>query len=198
MGRYALAITGASGSAYGLRVLEQLLSGGHDVVLTMTEAGRDVTGHEIGFDLPLEEPADAVLRFLELPATCELRVACPGDLFDPIASGSSQLDAMVVAPASMGFCASVAAGLGSDLPERAADVCLKEKRPLIMVPRETPLSIIHLRNLTVLAEAGATVLPAMPAYYQRPATIDDQINFIAGKVLDALGIEHELFVRWGE
>ena len=139
MGHYALAITGASGSAYGLRVLEQLLSGGHDVVLTMTEAGRDVTGHEIGFDLPAEEPAQAVLRFLELPAVCNLRVACPGDLFDPIASGSHMLDAMIVAPASMGFCASVAAGMGSDLPERAADVCLKEKRPLIMVPRETPL-----------------------------------------------------------
>ena len=107
-------------------------------------------------------------------------------------------DAMIVAPASMGFCASVAAGLGSNLPERAADVALKEKRPLIMVPRETPLSLIHLRNLTSLAEAGATILPAMPAFYQRPATIDDQINFIAGKVLDAVGIEHELFTRWGE
>jgi 4-hydroxy-3-polyprenylbenzoate decarboxylase len=198
VGHYILAVTGASGSAYGLRILEQLLSKGHDVVLTMTETGRDVTGHEIGFDLPAEDPAEAVLRFLELPADCGLRVACPGDLFDPVASGSHRIDAMIVAPASMGFCASVAAGLGSDLPERAADVCLKEKRPVIFVPRETPLSLIHLRNLTTLAEAGATILPAMPGYYQRPATIDDQINFIAGKVLDALGVEHDLFTRWGD
>jgi 4-hydroxy-3-polyprenylbenzoate decarboxylase len=198
LGQYILAVTGASGSAYGLRVLEQLLSKGHDVVLTMTEAGRDVTAHEIGFELPAEEPASAVLKFLELPAECGLRVACPGDLFDPIASGSHRADAMLVAPASMGFCASVAAGLGSDLPERAADVMLKEKRPLVFVPRETPLSLIHLRNLTTLAEAGATILPAMPAFYQRPATIDDQINFIAGRVLDQLGIEHDLFPRWGE
>jgi 4-hydroxy-3-polyprenylbenzoate decarboxylase len=198
VGHYILAITGASGSAYGLRVLEQLLSKGHDVVLTMTESGRDVTGHEIGFDLPAEDPAAAVLGFLELPAESRLRVACPDDLFDPIASGSHQADAMLVAPASMGFCASVAAGLGSDLPERAADVMLKEKRPLVLLPRETPLSVIHLRNLTSLAEAGAVIVPAMPAFYQRPATIDDQINFVAGKVLDQLGIEHDLFVRWGE
>jgi 4-hydroxy-3-polyprenylbenzoate decarboxylase len=97
----------------------------------------------------------------------------------------------------MGFCASVAAGLAADLPERAADVMLKERRPLVMVPRETPLSLVHLRNLTALAEAGAVIVPAMPAFYHRPKTLDDAVNFVVGKVLDVLGIEHHLFERWG-
>jgi 4-hydroxy-3-polyprenylbenzoate decarboxylase len=98
----------------------------------------------------------------------------------------------------MGFCATVASGLARDLPERAADVMLKERRPLVLVPRETPLSLVHLRNLAALTEAGAVICPAMPAFYQHPTTIDDLVNFVVGKVLDLLGIEHDLFVRWGE
>ena len=97
----------------------------------------------------------------------------------------------------MGFCASVAAGTASDLPERAADVMLKERRPLVFVPRETPLSLIHLRNLTALTEAGAIIVPAMPAFYQRPETLDDAVNFVVGKVLDVVGVDHSLFERWG-
>lgn len=168
------------------------------MTLVMTEAGRDVTAFEVGFELPAEEPARELLRFLELSHDAPLRCACSTDLFDPLASGSHRVDATIACPASMGFCASVAAGLGSDLPERAADVALKQRRPLVLVPRETPLSLIHLRNLTALAEAGAVVVPAMPAFYQRPATIDDQVNFVVGRVLDVLGIEHELFQRWGD
>jgi len=125
-------------------------------------------------------------------------VAYATDLFDPIASGSYPLDAVIVAPASMGFCASVAAGLASDLPERCADVALKERRPLVLVPRETPFSLIHLRNLTALAEAGAIVVPASPGFYQRPQTVDDMVSFVAGKVLDVLGVDNELFERWGD
>lgn len=198
MGRYTVVITGASGSAYGLRLIEQLLVHGHEVAVTVTEAGRDVMDYEVGFEVPAEEPARTLLRFLELPLDSQLRYACPKDLFDPMASGSHLTDGMIVCPASMGFCASVAAGLASDLPERAADVMLKERRPLVLVPRETPLSLVHLRNLTALAEAGAVIVPAMPAFYQRPETLDDAVNFVVGKVLDVLGIEHDLFGRWGE
>lgn len=197
MGRYTVVVTGASGSAYGFRLIEQLLLGGHEVALTITEAGREVVGYELGFDLPAEEPARAVTRFLELTNDANLRYACCKDLFDPIASGSHRVDGMIVCPASMGFCASVAGGLASTLPERAADVMLKERKPLVFVPRETPLSLIHLRNLTTLAEAGATIVPAMPAFYQHPDTLDDAVNFVVGKVLDTLSLEHDLFERWG-
>jgi 4-hydroxy-3-polyprenylbenzoate decarboxylase len=197
MGVYTVIITGASGSAYGLRLIEQLLLGGHEVTLTMTLAGRDVTDFETGFAMPAEEPARALLRFLELPLESNLRTACPDDLFDPIASGSHPVDATIVCPASMGFVGAVASGLASNLPQRAADVTLKERRPLVLVPRETPLSLIHLRNLTACAEAGAIIVPAMPAFYQKPADLDDAVSFVVGKVFDVLGIEHQLFERWG-
>lgn len=192
-----MVMTGASGSAYGMRLVEQLLVGGHEVVFVATKAGREVAAYEIGFDLPRDGAAAALARFLEVPADAELRVAWPENLFDPMASGSHPMDAMVVAPASMGFVASVAAGLASSLPERVADVMLKERRPLVLVPRETPLSVIHLRNMTTLAEAGAVILPASPAFYQRPESLDDAVSFVVGKVLDVLGIEHDLFKRWG-
>ena len=118
-------------------------------------------------------------------------------MFDAIASGSHRTDAMVVAPCSMGFVAAVANGLAADLPQRAADVMLKERRPLVLVPRETPLSLIHLRNLTAAAEAGAIVVPAMPGFYAKPESVDDLVNFVVGKVLDVLDVEHSLFKRWG-
>lgn len=200
MGRYTVALTGASGSAYGMRLAEQLVLAGHEVAFVPTEAGREVTAFELGFELPLgnaEAAAVALATFLELDSADRLRVAYASDLFDAIASGSHHVDGMVVAPASMGFCGSVANALALDLPERAADVCLKERRPLVIVPRETPLTVAHLRNLTALAEAGAIVLPAMPAFYQKPQSVDDLIGFVVGKVLDVLGVEHELFERWG-
>ncbi|MCL4553651.1 MAG: UbiX family flavin prenyltransferase [Actinobacteria bacterium] len=199
MSRYTVVITGASGSVYGLRLIEQLLIRDNEVAACFTDAGRDVCAYETGFDLPEKEAAKAISRFLEIPAEAhKLRCVSPSDLFDPIASGSHRVDGMVVCPASMGFVSKVANGLSSDLPSRAADVALKERTPLIVVPRETPLSLVHLRNLTALAEAGAVVLPAMPGFYQRPRTLDDSVNFVVGKVLDSLGIDHELFSRWGE
>lgn len=200
MARIAVIMTGASGSVYAMRLAEQLVSLGHEIVFCATETGREVCAFELGFELPLgnaETAAVALATFLELPSAERIRVAYPDDLFDPIASGSHPLEAVIVAPASMGFCASVAAGLGSDLPERAADVALKERRPLVLVPRETPLSLVHLRNLTALTEAGAIVVPAMPAFYFKPESIDDLVSFVVGKVLDVLGIEHALFERWG-
>lgn len=200
MQQYVVVITGASGSAYGLRLVEQLLTAGHAVTLISTKAGRDVTAFETGFAMP--DPAggaaEAVLRFLELRPGLPLRVVAPDDLFDAAASGSARVDGMIVMPASMGFVGSLAAGLASDLPERAADVILKERRPLIIVPRETPFSLVHLRNLTALTEAGAIVVPASPAFYHKPQSVDDLIDFVVGKVLDQLGVEHTLFRRWGE
>jgi 4-hydroxy-3-polyprenylbenzoate decarboxylase len=197
MSRYIVVITGASGSAYGMRITEQLLRAG-EVTLIFTKTGAEVTAYELGFKLPEVGAKESVLRFLELDPGQPLRVVADDDLFDAAASGSSRYDAMVVCPASMGFVGSVAAGLASDLAERAADVTLKERRPLVLVPRETPLNLIHLRNLSTLAEAGATIVPAMPAFYQRPETLDDIVNFVVGKVLEALDIEHDLYPRWRE
>ena len=197
MGRYTVVITGASGSVYGLRLIEQLAVAGHEVAVILTQAGREVMAYELEFDLPTEDTAVALKRYLELPKDTQLRVAHECDLFDPLASGSHPVDAMIVCPASMGFCAALAGGLARKLPERAADVALKERVPLILVPRETPLSLVHLRNLTALTEAGAIVLPATPAFYQRPESIDDRIDFVVGKILDVLGIEHALVPRWG-
>ena len=184
-----------------MRLIEQLVLAGHDLSVIFTDAGREVAEFELGFTLPVEDAGVArvaLAAFLELPSAEHIRVVYPGNLFDAIASGSHRTDAMIVCPCSMGFVASVAAGLGSDLPERAADVMLKERRPLVLVPRETPLSLIHLRNLTAVAEAGAIVVPAMPAFYQRPESIDDLVGFVVGKVLDVLDVEHHLFKRWGE
>jgi flavin prenyltransferase len=193
---FTVVITGASGSVYGMRLLEQLLTRGHSVTLIMTPAGRDVTAYELGFKLPAEGAREALLRFLEVDGSARLRVVPDDDIFDAVASGSRKVDAMIVCPASMGFVGSIAAGLASDLAERAADVQLKERRPLVLVPRETPLNLIHLRNLTAVTEAGAIVVPAMPGFYSKPKTIDDLVNFVVGKVLDVLGIEHDLLERW--
>lgn len=201
MGRCTVAVTGASGSCYGMRLIEQLVLAEHEVSVVFTDAGREVTAFELGFELPASDAraaAAALAKYLELPSTDRLRVTYPDQRFDSIASGSHHTDAMVVAPCSMGFVAAVANGLADTLPQRAADVMLKERRPLVLMPRETPLSLIHLRNLTAVAEAGAIVVPAMPAFYTKPESIDDLVNFVVGKVLDTLEVEHDLFKRWGE
>lgn len=200
MKTFIVVITGASGSVYGLRLTEQLVSSGMSVTLMATKAGREIMAFETGFAMPEAAggAAEAVARFLEMPAGGSLRVVSPDDMFDAVASGSARTDGMVVCPASMGFCGSVAAGLVGNLAERAADVMLKERRPLVFVPRETPFSLVHLRNLTVLAEAGAVIVPASPGFYHRPDSLDDVVDFVVGKVLDQLGIEHHLFRRRGE
>jgi flavin prenyltransferase len=198
MGKCIVAVTGASGSVYGMRVIEQLVLAGHDVTVVFTTAGKEVTAFELGFDLPAENAAGALATFLELPTVERLRVVASDQMFDAIASGSHRTDAMIVAPCSMGFVSAVANGLSDDLPQRAADVMLKERRPLVLVPRETPLSLVHLRNLTAAAEAGAVIVPAMPAFYAKPQSVDDLVNFVVGKVLDLLDVDHELFNRWGD
>jgi 4-hydroxy-3-polyprenylbenzoate decarboxylase len=196
---YTVVITGASGSVYGLRLVEQLLLAKAAVTVIATEAGAEVMAYETGFSMPRPDEEERLLDYLELGGReVHLRIASDTDRFDAIASGSRRVDGMIVAPASMGFVGSVAGGTGDTLSRRAADVQLKERRPLIVVPRETPLSVIHLRNLVTLAEAGATILPASPAFYSKPETLDDAVNFVIGKVLDQLGVENALFRRWRE
>lgn len=188
-----LAITGASGSIYGLRLLEELLKGGHQVTLVASGSGREVCRFETG--VALEDAADLKQRW-HLPEA-DLTVRGADDLWAPEASGSAAPDAMVIAPCSMGSVGRIAAGIAGNLIERVADVMLKERRPLLLLPRETPFSCIHLENLLKLSQAGARIVPAMPAFYQKPATMEDLIDFVVGKLLDQLGINHTLFKRWG-
>lgn len=191
-----VAITGASGSIYGLRLVGELLGRGHTVVLLASEAGKQVMAHEVGLQLPEEGAETVLLDFLGLDAGVALRYAPDDDLFDAICSGSRAPNAVVVVPCSMATLGGIAGGVASSLIERAADVALKEGKQLVLVPRETPLNLIHLRNMVAAAEAGAVVLPPMPAFYQKPASVDDMVNFVVGKILDQLGIEHDLFTRW--
>lgn len=194
--RAAVIVTGASGSAYGLRAIQQLADGGVEVVAIFTPTGEAVARYEVGLALEGPDLAASLASFLDLAPGSRVRVADDADLFDAVSSGSNALDAVLVAPASMGFVASCAAGLASDLAERVVDVALKERRPVVFVPRETPLNLIHLRNLTTLAEAGVAIVPAMPAYYTMPKTVDDMVDFVVGKALDVLGFPHRLFERW--
>jgi 4-hydroxy-3-polyprenylbenzoate decarboxylase len=178
-------ITGASGIAYGVRLLEALKEAGAETSLVLSDDGAKVLRLETG-----KRPQD--------PKKLATRSFSNGNLAAPIASGSRSFDAMVVCPCSMSTAAKIAAGISDNLITRAASVALKERRRLVIVPRETPMSSIHLRNLAVLAEAGAIVLPAAPAFYGRPRTVDEMVDFIAGRVLDSLGIENRLYRRWAE
>lgn len=194
----AVALTGASGACYGIELVRQLLAADCRVSLLASRAGRQVVELETGQVWPAEVASwqDAMQAYF---ATSASRLRCYGadDFCAPVASGSAAADALVVVPASMGCLGRLAVGISSNLIERAADVMLKENRPLLLVPRETPLSRIHLANLLRLAEAGAVIVPAMPAFYTQPRSIDDLIHFVVGKLLDQLGIAHQLFVRWG-
>jgi len=199
MKRITLALTGASGMAYGLRLLECLLLAGCKVDLLLSQAARIVAKQELDLQLPSGN-AELVAMFNARYSGHIGRLAAYGkeEWFAPAASGSNPADAMVICPCTMGSLAAIAHGLADNLIERAADVMLKEKRPLILVARETPFSLIHLRNMTALAEAGATILPANPGFYHRPQNIEQVIDFIVARILDQLGIAHELMRRWGE
>lgn len=200
MGACTVVVTGASGSAYGMRLIEQLALAGHEVSVVFTEAGREVTAFELGFELPVDDAklaAVSLAAFLELANADKLRVTYPDDLFDRIASGSHRNDAMVVCPCSMGTLAAIAHGLSDNLIERAADVMLKENRRLILVPRETPFSTLHLENMLTLSRMNAVILPANPGFYHRPQTIEGVVDFIVARILDQLDIEHALMARWG-
>lgn len=194
-----LALTGASGMPYGMRLLECLLQSPTRVYLIYSQAAQIVARQEMNLSLPARaKEAAAFLTERYAPQQGQLHVFGREEWFAPVASGSNPADAMVICPCTMGTLASVAAGLSDNLIERAADVMLKEKRPLILVPRETPLSTIHLENMLRLSRAGATILPANPGFYHHPDSVDAVVDFVVARVLDQLGIEHSLMSRWGE
>jgi flavin prenyltransferase len=179
----AIAITGASGSAYAQKLLRSIPREKYDLHLVSSEAGRLVYELETGVAL-----AD------DLPPGVHTHEET--DLGAPLASGSFPCAGMVIVPCTMGTLGAIASGLSQNLIHRAADVCMKERRPLILVPRETPLNRIHLTNMLRAAEAGAIILPAMPAFYQNPRSISDMIDFVVARILDQLGIEHNLTQPW--
>ena len=197
--RYVVALTGASGALYGIEFLKVLLSGGHEVHFAASKAGRSVLAHETGLTLPADGKGirEALGRHLPGVSTETLHAYAEDDLFAPIASGSFRLDGMILIPCSMKTVSSLAHGASGNLIERAGDIALKEKWPLVVVPRETPLSEIHLSNLLTLARAGARIVPAMPGFYHRPARIEDVIQFVVARVLDVLGLPLKDAQRWG-
>jgi 4-hydroxy-3-polyprenylbenzoate decarboxylase len=201
MRTYTIAITGASGSIYGVRLLQYLLKNGHKVYLTITKEGSLILKEEVGYDWQEyqkeKEIENKIKRDLKVKET-NLYYFSEDNLSAPISSGSVKVDGMIVIPCSMKTLSGIACGYANNLVERAADVMLKERRTLILVPRETPLNSIHLRNMLALSEMGVMIIPAMPAFYSCPEKIDDLIDFMVGKVLDSLDIENNLFRRWKE
>jgi 4-hydroxy-3-polyprenylbenzoate decarboxylase len=195
-----VAITGASGSPYGVRLLEVLLAAGRTVHLSISPAAVEVIQRETDRTLRLDrfEPADLLGSVSSRLDLSRLHYHHYQDFSAGIASGSFLTGGMVVCPCSMGTVAAIAHGLSQNLIHRAADVHLKERRKLILVPRETPLGLVQLKNLVACLEAGAVVLPAMPAFYTRPKTLNDAVDFVVGRVCDQLGVVHGLLQRWGE
>ena len=194
----SLAITGASGAQYGLRLLEMLLTSGSRVYLMLSKPAQLVIGTETDQRLPSR--ATEMQTFLEQrfgAARNQLQVFAPEQWSAPVASGSGAAHAMVICPCSMATLSAVAAGASRSLIERAADVMLKEQRKLVLVPRETPFSAIHLQNMLKLARLGVCILPANPGFYHRPKQVADLVDFVVARVLDHLGIEHSLVPAWG-
>jgi 4-hydroxy-3-polyprenylbenzoate decarboxylase len=194
-----LALTGASGMPYGVRLLECLLAAEVRVYLIYSQAAQVVAKQEMDLTLPARAAEAQTLfaeRFNAQPG--QLRVFGREEWFAPVASGSNAADAMVICPCTIGTLAAVAAGMSDNLIERAADVMLKEGRKLVLVPRETPFSAIHLDAMLKLVHAGAIVLPANPGFYHRPQSVGEIVDFIVARVLDQIGVEHSLMQRWGE
>lgn len=194
-----LAITGASGAQYGLRLLQCLLAANCKVYLLLSSAAQVVIRTETDLDLP-EAFEDQQIFLSEIFEADEdqLQLLAKDDWFSPVASGSSSPSSMVICPASGGTLSAIAHGASNNLIERAADVALKERRQLILVPREAPYSAIHLENMLKLTQLGAMIIPASPGFYMQPQTINELIDFIVARILDQLGIEQDLMPRWGE
>ena len=193
--RIFLGITGASGAPYAARLLQALSAAGAEVGLTVSDSGFEVLATELYGDASL--PEDEVLR--RLTAGLDGVTYYPKDDYkSPYASGSAKVDGYVICPCSMATLGTIAAGAMANLVHRAASVALKEGRRLVLVPRETPLSTIHLESMLRLRQAGAVILFAAPGFYHSPRTIDDLINFVVGRCLDQLGIDNSLVTRWGQ
>ena len=194
-----LAFTGASGLPYGVRLLECLLAAGCRVQLLYSQAAQIVAKQEMDLELP-SRPQEVAAYFRQRHADLPGRLEVYGreEWFAPVASGSNPPDAMVVCPCSMGTLAAIAQGLSDNLIERAADVVLKERRPLVLVPRETPFSAIHLENMLRLSRAGAVILPPNPDFYHHPQSVQEIVDFVVARILDQLAVPHRLMARWGE
>lgn len=195
--RWVVGITGASGATYGVKLCKELLAAGIHVHLVVSDAGWRVLKEELGWDAARRQ---YVLAAAFAGASQEGRLTYHplNDIGASIASGSFRAEGMVIIPCSMGSLSAIANGASTNLLTRAADVMLKEGRQLLLVPRETPLSAIHLENMLKLARLGVRIIPAMPAFYNGPQTIEDIVSFLVGKVMDSMGIAHNLFKRWGE
>jgi 4-hydroxy-3-polyprenylbenzoate decarboxylase len=193
----AVAVTGASGAIYATRTIAALLERGCHIELVVSDYGRRLLRDELGDAASVDKLMDyLVSKYGGGVRSGTTTLYSNKDLGAKIASGSQGCQGMVVVPCSMKSLAGIAHGLSRNLVERAADVMLKERRPLIVVPRETPMSLPQLRNMVLCAEAGAMIMPAMPAFYQMPRTLDDLADFMAGKILSALGFQHELYPAW--
>ncbi|HEY7885271.1 MAG TPA: flavin prenyltransferase UbiX [Cellvibrionaceae bacterium] len=194
-----LAMTGASGAQYGLRLLQCLLAADCRVYLLLSTAAEVVIRTETNLELPDElEAQQSYLAERYGANDDQLILFGRDDWFSPVASGSSSPASMVICPASGGTLSSIATGASNNLVERAADVALKERRQLILVPRETPYSAIHLENMLKLTQLGAVVLPASPGFYMQPTSVESLIDFVVARILDQLNIEQDLMPRWGE
>jgi len=191
--KYAVGFSGGSGIAYGIRLVEVLLGVGHEVHLTATNAALRVLRHEQGVELASAEQLD---RLFDESVRSSLHVHDIAAVESAPASGSAGIAAAILCPCSMGTLARVAHGFSSNLLERSADVALKEGRPLVVVPRETPLAEIHLENMLKLKRLGAVILPAMPGFYHRPQSVADLVNFVVAKILDTLGVDSPIVQRW--
>ena len=191
MGRYIVGITGASGSIYGVRLIEELIKKGNEVFLVITNNGRKVLEYEleINFDIWIQNINKN---------SSKLKLCGIDDMFSAIASGSFKTEGMVIVPCSMGTLSKISNGTSDNLLIRAADVMIKEKRKLILIPRETPLSSIHLKNMLFLSDLNVLIIPPMPAFYERPKTIEDIVNITVGRILTSLNIDSDLYHEWGD
>ncbi|NWK77002.1 flavin prenyltransferase UbiX [Aquitalea sp. LB_tupeE] len=194
-----VALTGASGLPYGLRLIDTLIQEGVRVWVLYSQAAQIVAKQEMALQLP-SRPAEFAQWLQQRTSATEGQLAVFGreEWFAPVASGSNPADAMVVCPCSMGTLAAIAQGMSDNLIERAADVSIKEGRKLILVPRETPFSVIHLENMLKLARLGVVILPPSPGFYTHPSTIEDMVDFVVARILDQLRIPNSLMPRWGE
>src|SRR5215207_11544188 len=195
---FTIGITGASGAIYATRTMAALLERGCHLEVIVSDYGRRLLRDELGDRAAVDKLLDYLAAtYGESVRQGTYTLHSNKDLGAKVASGSQDCEGMVVVPCSMKSLAGIANGLSRNLVERAADVMLKERRRLVIVPRETPMSLPQLRNMTLCAEAGAVMMPAMPGFYQMPKTLDDLADFMAGKILSAMGFSHELYPRWG-
>lgn len=196
--KITIAITGASGSAYALRLLECLVAANYQIYLLCSSAGRVVLDTELNFKLPVSPDAASDLLIKKFQAQAkQIIVFGKEQWFSPVASGSAAPKQMVVCPCSTGTLAAISQGMSDNLIERAADVVIKERGQLILMVRETPFSTIHLTNMLSLSQQGVTIMPAAPGFYHQPESINDLVDFMVGRVLDHLGIEQKIMPRWG-